>query len=81
MKFEEMNKEERQEYINGLYDELNDFILQMAIDTNTVDKFNSISEDEYPEYAEGMAEQLGKTEELLDMIEYIDTLDSIKDRL
>lgn len=81
MKFQEMNQEERQEYINSLYDELNDFIMQMAVETNTLDKFNKITRDEYPAYAQGMAEELGKTEELNDMVEYIDIINSIKDRI
>jgi len=80
--FEEMNQEERQEYINKLYDKLIEFIKRMAIDTNTLDKLNSnLSPKEYKKFAEGIADQLGVREELDEIVEEIDILNMLKDRM
>jgi len=80
--FEEMNQEERQEYINKLYDKLIEFIKRMAIDTNTLDKLNSnLSPEEYKEFAEGIADQLGIRKELDEIVEEIDIFNMLKERM
>jgi len=80
--FEEMNQEERQEYINKLYDKLIEFIKRMAIDTNILDKLNSnLSPEEYKEFAESIADQLGVREELDEIVEEIDIFKMLKDRM
>jgi len=82
MKFEELNQEERKEYINKLYDDLRNFIDEMAVKTNNVNKLKSnMSFEEYRLFVENIAKQLGKKEELDEMVEYIDIVNSIKDRL
>ena len=80
--FEEMNQEERQEYINKLYDKLIEFIKRMAIGTDTLDKLNSNSSPkEYKEFAESIADQLGVREELDEIVKEIDILNILKDRM
>jgi len=80
--FEEMNQEERQEYINKLYDKLIEFIKRMAIDTNTLDKLNSnLSPEEYKVFAESIADQLGVREELDEIVEEIDIFKMLKQRM
>jgi len=80
--FEEMNQEERQEYINKLYDKLIEFIKRMAIGTDTLDKLNSnLSPEEYKVFAEGIADQLGVREELDEIVEEIDIFNMLKDRM
>jgi len=80
--FEDMNKEEREKFIDGLYDKFKLFIKQMAIETNTLDQYKSkLSPKEFQEYVEGMAEQLDRVKELEDMVEEIDILNILKDRM
>ena len=80
--FEEMNQEERQEYINKLYDKLIEFIKRMAIDTNTLDKLNSnLSPEEYKVFAESIADQLGVREELDEIVKEIDIFKMLKERM
>ena len=54
----------------------------MAVETNNVNKLKSnMSFEEYRLFVEDIAKQLGKKEELDEMVEYIDIVNSIKDRL
>ena len=81
-RFEEMNKKERQEYINKLNDGLIKFIREMAIKTNAIDRLNSISSHtEYRLFAESLAIELGLTKELDDLMEQIEILNILKDRI
>ena len=80
--FEDMNKEEREKFIDGLYDKFKLFIKQMAIETNTLDQYKSkLSPEEFQTYVEDMAEQLDRVKELEDMVEEIDILNILKDRM
>jgi len=83
--FEKMNQEERQEYINNLHDKLIEFIKQMAINTNTLDKFNlfksGLSYKELKVFAEDIADQLGRRKELDDLVEEIEIFNILKERM